>query len=116
MAIKVPIWLDINRQFPCFDELAAIHSEVEDVTNMRSLGELENCLTDGGNMASYIDVEPINPSLAMDEGQKDYFQSELLLQILIELRQTRAVLIRMFREHLEQPDICRQDGKWVYVT
>lgn len=65
-------------------------AEVDEVVSARSLTELEDSITG--------DYNDENPRLHFTPEQRDYLQSELLLQILTELKILRAHLIRFYRD------------------
>jgi hypothetical protein len=76
---------------------AALHHEVDDLVMMRSLKELENALTGDKDDAGEMD-----PRLSLDRDQRDYLQTELLIQMLAELRLIRAALIRSYRDKFKK--------------
>jgi hypothetical protein len=75
---------------------AALHHEVDDLVMMRSLGELERAMTGDQN------ADELDPRLSLDRDQRDYLQTELLIQMLAELRLIRAALIRSYRDKFKK--------------
>jgi hypothetical protein len=81
-----------NRSLDCeYSEAThgGLHYEIDELVMMRSLSELETSL---------VGEEEAPPNLHLDRAQRDYLQTELMIQMLAEMRLIRAAIIRFYRD------------------